>query len=581
MTRKRMIAVLLAPLLALAAATAWGGSGQNLDDPFLMGGSPGAMNIPDGQKLPTDLAAQLPTLADSDRLAVIVETTVAPTSTVLASMQAAVGPFTTRFVWTEVLFGFAATLTKAQIQGLLARADVVQIEPDRPYYPLLDTATLYTGVQKARQDFGVTGKRVAVAVVDTGIDGSHVDFQGKIVAWKDTSGDNTTSPNDSNGHGSHVAGIVAGSGRGDARYTGVAPDAKLVGVKVFPSTSPFANSSAIIEGIEWIVKNKDAYNIVAANLSLGSIIPCSDGKSANSKAVDNAASRKGVTMVIAAGNAGPGPCTVSSPGDARLAVTVGNNIDPGTASASKRGWGLAISSSRGPTADGRVKPDVIAPGTAIMAVATGTGTGYTAKSGTSMASPFVAGVVALMKEAGPGLKPDKVKRILMETATPWGPARPNQEYGWGMLNAYQAVKAAGEFPTGQFDLFGIRHDFIEGSLAGDLDAKTYRLTVTDTSTPLAMTLVIADWQAIAYRSANGVRVSEGTPNFDLELYDPAGTLVSLSPCAAGYGCTVNLLTTNTERQEQIRYLPKVTGDYTLKVVSRGGGGRFFLDVSRE
>ena len=562
------IAGSLIPGAALAGAS-------SLDDPFTAIGKPGQALVPAGQKLSKDLSARLASLASTDTVAVLVETSADPNAGALAALRTAAGGFTAKYVWSEVISGFAATLTKAQIMTLAARPEVVQIEPDRPMYPMLETSTRYTGVQAARLATGLTGKGVTVAVIDSGIDASHVDLNGKIVAWHDTSGEDTTSPTDGSGHGTHVAGIIAGAGKGDARYAGVAPAANLVGVKVFHSALPVTDSSNTVEAVEWVAKNQRKYNIAVANMSLGSIDPCVDGGSISTKAVDAAHSKKGIVFVVAAGNTGPGPCTVSSPGDAKHAISVGNGIDPDPATSSKRGWALAISSARGPTFDGRIKPDVVAPGTAIIAPNVGTRNGYVAKSGTSMASPFVAGIAALLKEKSPGWGPDRIKQQITQTATQWGVGRPNNEYGWGMVNPVAALSA------GAFDGFGIKHEAAQGSLSGIGASHTHTFTVTDKATPLAVTLVITNWQAIVYDSVNGVRVSQGSPNVDIELYDPSGALVSMSPCTDPTKCSVPLVppVANTERQEQVRYLPKVVGPHTLKVVSRDGGGTYILDAS--
>ncbi|HET7768674.1 MAG TPA: S8 family serine peptidase [Chloroflexota bacterium] len=565
-----VIAGSLVPGAALAGSS-------NLDDPFTFVGKPGQAIVPTGQKLARDLTASLATMADTDTAKVIVQTAADPNAGALTALRTATGGFTPKYVWSEVVNGFAATLTKAQILTLAVRPEVVQIEPDRPVYPMLETSTRYTGVQAARLATGLTGRGVTVAVIDSGIDASHVDLQGKVVAWHDTSGEDTTSPTDGSGHGTHVAGIIAGAGKGDARYTGVAPGASLVGVKVFHSASPVTDSSNTVEAVEWVARHQRTYDIAIANMSLGSIDPCVDGGSISTQAVDNAYSKKGIVFVVAAGNTGPGPCTVSSPGDAKHAISVGNGIDPGPATSSKRGWALAISSARGPTFDARIKPDVVAPGTAIMAPNVGSGNGYVAKSGTSMASPFVAGIAALIKERNPGWGPDRIKQQITRTATPWGVGRPNNEYGWGMVNAPAALNA------GTFDGFGIRHEVTQGALSGIGASRTHSFTVTDATTPLALTLVITDWRATVYDSVNGVRVSQGSPNLDIELYDPSGALVSMSPCTDPTKCAVPIVppVANTERQEQIRYLPRVTGTHTLKVISRDGGGTYILDASYE
>jgi subtilisin family serine protease len=203
-----------------------------------------------------------------------------------------------------------------------------------------------------------------------------------------------TDPDDDNGHGTHVAGIV---GSNDPAAPGIAPNAALMPVKVLGADG-LGLSSDVIAGIEWAV-NHGADEI---NLSLGTSGP-GDGTSALSQSVDNAV-KSGVVVVIAAGNDGPAFETVSSPADARLDLTVGA-LDTTTT--------VANFSSRGPTLDGRVEPDVLAPGVNINSA--WPGGGFEMKSGTSMAAPHVAGVVALLLDAYP-VTPALVKEALTTTA---------------------------------------------------------------------------------------------------------------------------------------------------------------------
>ena len=277
-------------------------------------------------------------------------------------------------------------------------------------------------------------------------------------------------------------------------------------------------------------------------MSLGAT-GCSDGSDALSKAVDNAVDQ-GVLMVIAAGNSGPGACTVGTPGAARKALTVGASIDPG-----KNGWALAYFSSRGPTADNRVKPDVVAPGWDIVAAKAGS-TDYIAHSGTSMATPQVAGIAALVLSANPRLSPTAVKDLLMGTATHWGPAGRNNEYGAGLVQPYAAIAkvrgAANSFSD------GTAHNFYSGSL-GWFGRDSYDLEVGSTDRPIGLTLIQKSW------------IWPGFPKFVLSLSDPSGNEVAVSRA--------------WQRQQTITFTPKTTGTYTVAVGSSFGSGDYWLDTS--
>ena len=217
---------------------------------------------------------------------------------------------------------------------------------------------------------------------------------------------------------------------------------------------------------------------------------CSDGADADSMALA-AAHDAGLVMATAAGNEGPGQCTVGSPGAAPKALTVGNMADMGPL-----GFFQAFNSSRGKTADGRVKPDVSAPGYQITSADNGTTAGYTIFSGTSMATPFVAGVSLLMLEQNPALSPQDVKDKIMQTAEDWGRGANNApattgadpEYGAGKLDAYAAIKSAGA-PLGTPPP-GPVHTFREGTLSAMGQQIDYPITVRDTRFPIAATMII-------------------------------------------------------------------------------------------
>lgn len=236
----------------------------------------------------------------------------------------------------------------------------------------------------------------------------------------------------------------------------------------------------VTAGIDWVVANRTAFNIVSINLSLGTS-GCSDGTDATSLAVNNA-STAGIVVAVAAGNEGSGTCTVGSPGAAVGAVTVGAMTD-----FQQGGFHQAYFSSRGPTADGRIKPDVSAPGVNITSAKANTAADYTTMSGTSMATPFVAGVALLMRQVGTTLTPAQVKATIMSTAQDWGTTGADIDYGAGRLDAYAAQATAGAPLTAPPVMPA--HAARTGTLSGTGVLNDYPLVVTDTSFPVAATLI--------------------------------------------------------------------------------------------
>ncbi|MFE2290156.1 S8 family serine peptidase [Streptomyces sp. NPDC059452] len=279
---------------------------------------------------------------------------------------------------------------------------------------------------------GFTGKGVKIAVLDTGTDSSHADLKGKILASKNFSASKDTK--DRVGHGTHVASIAAGSGAASkGKYKGVAPDAKLLSGKVLDDEG-YGEDSGILAGMEWAV----AQGADIVNLSLGGTdTPEVDPLEA---AVNKLTAQKGVLFAIAAGNEGDGAGTVGSPGSADAALTVGA-VDVKDK--------LAYFSSRGPrVGDGAVKPDVTAPGVDITAaipnksiIAQEVGqkpAGYSTISGTSMATPHVAGAAALLKQQNPAWKAAELKGVL--TASTKAGAYNAFQQGSGRISVDRALK---------------------------------------------------------------------------------------------------------------------------------------------
>jgi len=358
-----------------------------------------------------------------------------------------------------------------------------------------------------------------------------------------------SAPYDDHGHGTHVSSISAGTGEGNAAYKGVAPGAALVGIKVLNSQGS-GTTTQIVNGINWMIANKATYNIRAANMSLGAS-GCSNGTDSISTAVNNAVSN-GIIMLVAAGNDGPKGCTIGAPAAAAQAITVGALYDPG-----EKGWVLAEFSSRGPTADGRIKPDIATPGRYITAAQANSGNAYITYSGTSMATPFMTGVVALMLDADNALTDAGVKNILYNSANvkDFGPAGKDVDYGYGINLSYYVVKVAGGF-TGSFS-DGLSHIYVADSLGAAGQQDLWTITVTDATRPIGIAMIMPNWRLL--------NPAKSDPDFDLYLLDPSGTQVASS--------------LGTKRQEQILFQPTVTGTYTIKVYAYSGAGNYFFDAS--
>ncbi|GAB3506336.1 S8 family serine peptidase [Amycolatopsis cihanbeyliensis] len=265
---------------------------------------------------------------------------------------------------------------------------------------------------------GLTGTGVDIAVLDTGVDRTHADLRDKLVAEANFTGEDSAT--DTNGHGTHVASVVAGTGvAADGARKGVAHDARLLSGKVLGADGS-GQSSWIIAGMQWAAE-RDADVI---NMSLGA--RARQGADPVVQALERLTEQTGALFVVAAGNSGPAASSIESPGVAPSALTVG---------AANRDGVPAHFSSVGPTAGGtRSKPDLTAPGVDIRAAEAGGGDTYTEMTGTSQATPHVAGAAALLRQQHPDWGRQRIKTTLMTTAdASQQPARPHFE-GAGLLD---------------------------------------------------------------------------------------------------------------------------------------------------
>lgn len=275
---------------------------------------------------------------------------------------------------------------------------------------------------------GITGKGVGIAILDTGVY-SHTDLSGNIALFRDMINDRV-SLYDDNGHGTHVAGIAVSKGTGSGgKYKGIAPDAHIVMIKCLNYRGN-GKTPIAIRALDFIKKNREKYNIRIINISVGSDYEKNDKENeALIEAVEDMWKR-GFVVVAAAGNNGPVGGTITIPGCAKSIITVGAADDDQEVKI--RGQKSMIHySGRGPTDICIVKPEIVAPGTGIMSCSNGRQL-YSSQSGTSMATPVVAGSIALMLEKNPSLTNKEIKRRIFETAVDLGYDKNHQ--GWGMIH---------------------------------------------------------------------------------------------------------------------------------------------------
>ena len=302
---------------------------------------------------------------------------------------------------------FRANLTTSQISNLANFPFVLRIDNNTLNIGsvCMDAARLHTYVADLRDDYpnldgnkdsvnDYTEDDIVIAVLDTGIDEQHMDLDDdKVIGWHDVVNDQPDPYDDhdyegSKGHGTHCSSIAAGSGDADWSYRGVAPYAALVGVKMIDFTGYYDIEDAL-DALDWVAQHHSQYGI--------EIVSCSWGGGyfgdydSQAIAVDNLVRYHDLVVCVGAGNYGKyGEGYITPPGTAKYAITVGSADDPG-----EGGWQWSSYSSQGPCDDGRIKPDILAPGYKINAALVGTTNEYQEMNGTSMATPFVAGLAAL------------------------------------------------------------------------------------------------------------------------------------------------------------------------------------------
>ena len=425
-----------------------------------------------------------------------------------------------------------------KLEDLAKESKVERIVPTRIYSIFRINSTVMIKANNASSTFSVNGTGINISITDTGIF-NHTEFQSpnRIVKQKcycnvdpgnccpdgTTEDDNAT---DDYGHGTHCAGIAAGEG--DGYGYGVATNASLFAVKVM-NASGKGDEDDIIAGIDWAVGNRT--NVIS--LSLGASLGTSNCYDFPlSAAVDNA-TKQGVVVVVAAGNSGPSATSINAPGCARRVITVGA-VDKNDA--------IASYSSRGPTKDNQIKPDLVAPGGVSDAtcnvassriISTYLDNDYTCAYGTSMATPHVAGVAALVIQKFNEINsyypnPDLIKAIIITAVNTTkmstsGYEQKNNHYGAGRIDAYEVLRII---------------NFTKNNTISSTQEHHYKINVTST-----------DFKTTLYWP------EDNTTNYDLNLFVNNGSY------------NYSVLTNANDTVEQVFLMNATTGFWDVYVIA--------------
>ena len=321
---------------------------------------------------------------------------------------------------------FLVRMDRREISALSRISQVKHISAVSKASALMHIAKKIMGLD----DIILTGKDITIAFIDTGIK-QHGDFvlgENRILAFKDFVSDKDY-PYDDNGHGTFVAGVASGSGAlSGGLYSGVAPKSNIISLKALNHLGE-ASADKILKAMEWVYDNCRKYNIRVVCMSFGS-----DPLGYNDPIMSGAEAlwREGIVVVAAAGNSGPQFQTIKSPGVSSQIITVGgfndNRVD--NENFEENFFEIADFSSRGP-AFSRSKPDLIAP--AVDIISCGTNKSYVTLSGTSVATPMVAGLCSLILEEDPLILPSEVKRRLLAKCKPITFNRNIEGYGYPSL----------------------------------------------------------------------------------------------------------------------------------------------------
>ena len=313
-----------------------------------------------------------------------------------------------------IINGCACEMNIDSILRLTSDPDVEFISYDSKVFVVMEEARKTIGADYSLNT-KYTGKGVTVAIIDTGI-APHADLiypAKRIVGFKDFV-NNRSNYYDDNGHGTHCAGILAGSGYSSkGRFKGIAPEANILSIKVLDENGN-GNTSDILSTVQWIIESKEVYKTKIINFSLGAIAQYKERRDPLVKAA-NRAIEEDLIVVAAVGNSGPMHNTILSPATSRYVISVGSVNDRGTSY--PKNETIAEFSSRGPTLDRVRKPDLIAPGVDIISLSSKNLNGYTTLSGTSMSAPMISGVCALLLNENPDYSHFDIKRILLNSCS--------------------------------------------------------------------------------------------------------------------------------------------------------------------
>jgi serine protease AprX len=409
-----------------------------------------------------------------------------------------------------IAHGVAVQLTAALIDHFRADANVARLIYDAPVR-LTDTpfdptalATAYPAVVDALPVWSnplapLTGQGIGIAVIDSGI-APHPDLGNRLIVSQNFN-PNVNGNDDAYGHGTAVAGIIAGDGTaGLGQYVGVAPQANLISLRVNDGTGG-APTSAIMNAILWAVINRNTYNIRVINVSLQASVQESYQTNPIDAAVEYAW-LKGLLVVVAGGNSGPNSA-LYAPANDPYVITVGATDDQGTVASTDDT--LAGFSSYGVTQDGFTKPDFVAPGKRIITTLAPNsnfalnypsflvGSQYIKLSGTSVAAPIVSGVAALYIESNPTVRPGQLKGVLLATANRLGFAGS----GAGYPDAQHAIAYVG----------------LVGNADHGLDPNDY-LKVLYMAAHSLTVLPVVSWDSVSWDSVSWDSVSWDSVSWD-------------------------------------------------------------------
>ncbi len=449
-----VVALALVPAIALALplsavpVSADGNSQQKISPPLLAQMASNPL-----QRLPIILEINPAAVPLSGSNAVLAQLAVA----ILQANGQAVGGL-------PIIAGATGYATAASIQAMSLLPQVAAIEQDaivRPRRPATSRTavsagqltSLYPQEVNAERVWrqGGTGRGVTVAVLDSGV-AADPDLSNRIVASVSFVGTRDPNRPDVGGHGTHIAGTIAGDGtRSAGQFVGMAPRANIVDVQVLDGNGN-GRISSILRGIEWVLAHQAQFNIRIINLSFGAI-PQGSYKTDPLAAGVEIATKRGMLVVAAAGNTGPASGTVESPAIDPYVLSVGSTDDQATLSLTDDA--LAWFSAWGTPTDSTPKPELVGPGRRVVSirvpgstldtrlpdhvVTASNGATYFRLTGTSMATAVVSGAAALILERQPYLSPDQVKQILVSAVQPFGVSGVPAGAGAGLLNAYAAT----------------------------------------------------------------------------------------------------------------------------------------------